>query len=334
MSVFITNLDDYISPSQACINPFVLTKDPNINNINKSNKKIVIENETIDINNNTNQTVRPNLIKAVQKDNNTSKIASVSLNDCLACSGCITTAEAILIEDQRVNYVFDMSSVGDVALLESAEEFIHRYNQERTNEWISPPNTIAISSNKIKQLNDSNIYDNQSNINEIYVETPEIYKHLPMLASNCPGWICYAEKNQPQSLPYISTTKSPQQILGTLVKSLLREKLLSYHSYDNIYIVSIQPCFDKKLEASRNDFYHDDNKYNEIDLVLSTTELWNLIEEQSNQLSVNPVSYIKSFPLDNPNGSNEIEEQALQLLHTRYHAVPKLETYAPLAVKW
>ena len=34
---------------------------------------------------------------------------------------------------------------------------------------------------------------------------------LPMLASACPGWICYAEKTHGEYvLPYISTTKSPQ----------------------------------------------------------------------------------------------------------------------------
>ena len=32
-----------------------------------------------------------------------------------------------------------------------------------------------------------------------------------MLASACPGWVCYAEKTHGEYvLPYISTTKSPQ----------------------------------------------------------------------------------------------------------------------------
>lgn len=44
---------------------------------------------------------------------------------------------------------------------------------------------------------------------------------LPMLASACPGWICYAEKTHSEMLPFISRTKSPQQIMGTLVKSWL-----------------------------------------------------------------------------------------------------------------
>eukprot|EP00884_Botryococcus_braunii_P022512 jgi/Botrbrau1/8945/Bobra.0148s0058.1 len=40
---------------------------------------------------------------------------------------------------------------------------------------------------------------------------------LPMLASACPGWVCYAEKTHGDYiLPYISTTKSPQAVMGAL----------------------------------------------------------------------------------------------------------------------
>lgn len=47
---------------------------------------------------------------------------------------------------------------------------------------------------------------------------------LPMLASACPGWICYAEKTHSEMLPFISRTKSPQQVMGTVVKSWLASK--------------------------------------------------------------------------------------------------------------
>ena len=47
---------------------------------------------------------------------------------------------------------------------------------------------------------------------------------LPMLASACPGWICYAEKTHSEMLPFISRTKSPQQVMGTMVKSWLASK--------------------------------------------------------------------------------------------------------------
>ena len=50
---------------------------------------------------------------------------------------------------------------------------------------------------------------------------PKLHSQLPVLSSHCPGWICYAEKTQPQALPYVSTVKSAQQILGRFVKKEL-----------------------------------------------------------------------------------------------------------------
>lgn len=47
---------------------------------------------------------------------------------------------------------------------------------------------------------------------------------LPMLASACPGWVCYAEKTHAEVLPFVSRTKSPQQVMGTLVKNWMGEK--------------------------------------------------------------------------------------------------------------
>lgn len=49
-------------------------------------------------------------------------------------------------------------------------------------------------------------------------------ERLPMLASACPGWICYAEKAHAEMLPFIAQTKSPQQVMGTLVKKWLGPK--------------------------------------------------------------------------------------------------------------
>jgi iron only hydrogenase large subunit-like protein len=41
---------------------------------------------------------------------------------------------------------------------------------------------------------------------------------LPMLASACPGWVCYAEKAQADLLPLLSSVRSSQAISGALVK--------------------------------------------------------------------------------------------------------------------
>jgi iron only hydrogenase large subunit-like protein len=42
--------------------------------------------------------------------------------------------------------------------------------------------------------------------------------HLPMLASACPGWVCYAEKTHAEMLPFIAKARSPQAVMGALVK--------------------------------------------------------------------------------------------------------------------
>jgi iron only hydrogenase large subunit-like protein len=131
--------------------------------------------------------------------------------------------------------------------------------------WKDPEQkTTAVSST---QFNIINSVDHIEKINCGYVEQSP--RTLPMFVSSCPGWICYVEKTYPQLIPFLSTTKSPQQILGILVKKLFRNKIIEtitsspspslsiiHNKQDHmkekgVMLVSIQPCFDKKLEASR-----------------------------------------------------------------------------------
>jgi iron only hydrogenase large subunit-like protein len=55
-------------------------------------------------------------------------------------------------------------------------------------------------------------------------QSEDIGAKLPMLASACPGWVCYAEKTHSEMLPFIARSKSPQQVMGTLVKNWMSEK--------------------------------------------------------------------------------------------------------------
>jgi iron only hydrogenase large subunit-like protein len=69
----------------------------------------------------------------------------------------------------------------------------------------------------------------------------------------CAGWVCYAEKTHGSYiLPYIASSRSPQGIMGALVKQLLAP--LKGWQPSRVYHVSVMPCYDKKLEASRDDF--------------------------------------------------------------------------------
>ena len=56
------------------------------------------------------------------------------------------------------------------------------------------------------------------------LERLESGKDMPMFTSCCPGWVSYLTKNHPELLPNLSTTKSPQQIMGALIKTYFTEK--------------------------------------------------------------------------------------------------------------
>jgi NADH-quinone oxidoreductase subunit G len=72
---------------------------------------------------------------------------------------------------------------------------------------------------------------------------------LPLFTSCCPGWVKFAEQYFPELLPNLSTCKSPQQMLGALVKELLPAELGVEKK--NLVMVSIMPCTAKKFEAKR-----------------------------------------------------------------------------------
>ncbi len=47
---------------------------------------------------------------------------------------------------------------------------------------------------------------------------------LPMLTSCSPGWIKFVEQFYPDFIPNLSTCKSPQQMMGAVIKSYFAER--------------------------------------------------------------------------------------------------------------
>jgi len=93
----------------------------------------------------------------------------------------------------------------------------------------------------------------------------------------CPGWVCYAEKVQAHSLPKISKVKSPQQIMGSLIKSVYGKR--ANFTPDQIYHVSLMACFDRKLEASRKEFSISEFKAKEVDVVITAIEIEQILAQ-------------------------------------------------------
>ena len=74
-------------------------------------------------------------------------------------------------------------------------------------------------------------------------------KKRPVFTSCCPAWINFAEKHYPDILPYLSSTRSPQAVVGKIAKTYLAEK----RGFDpaRMRVISIMPCTAKKEEAAR-----------------------------------------------------------------------------------
>lgn len=120
---------------------------------------------------------------------------------------------------------------------------------------------------------------------------------LPIFTSCCPGWVNWVEINRPDLLPYLSTTKSPQQMHGALTKrgSFARSLGVEF-AEGNVepYVVSVMPCTAKKDEAVRPGMSGD------LDAVLTTRELARMIRARG--ISFSALSEEGEF--DNPLGES------------------------------
>jgi len=96
---------------------------------------------------------------------------------------------------------------------------------------------------------------------------------LPMTTSCSPGWIKFVEQFYPDLLENVSTCKSPQQMMGAIIKSFFAER--EEIAPAKIYSVSIMPCTAKKFEAQRPEMGRNDIP--DVDAVLTTRELGQLI---------------------------------------------------------
>ena len=97
--------------------------------------------------------------------------------------------------------------------------------------------------------------------------------HLPLITSDCPGWVKYMEQSHDDLIPYMSTCKSPQQMLGTLIKQHLKEQ--EEINRESVFSVAIMPCTAKKFEAQRPQMMH--KGVSDVDAVLTTREIAKLI---------------------------------------------------------
>ena len=99
---------------------------------------------------------------------------------------------------------------------------------------------------------------------------------FPMFTSCCPSWVLYVEKYYPEFIPNLSTCKSPQQMMSSLVKTYWAQK--EKINPQNIVTVSVTPCVSKKYEAQRSEMAK--NGFRDTDIVLTVRELARILRKK------------------------------------------------------
>ncbi|KAI9463653.1 iron hydrogenase [Lactarius psammicola] len=296
----LTDLNDYITPSQACIKPVEQSNAPQ-NDRAPGDAATVIQ---IDASGTYYEVGR-----SADSSGGAQKLqtAEISLNDCLACSGCITSAESVLITLQSHTEVLSVLSRNPspgspghrVPVLSIAPQSLASLAATLPRPAAAAPIPLArmvrrVRAFAMRTLGFAHVFDTTfAREMALREHTREFFERkeragtgaLPMLASACPGWVCYAEKTHGEMLPFIAATKSPQQVMGTLVKEWLAAHYWDRRP-DEIYHVTVMPCYDKKLEASRSDFYNAHYATRDVDCVITTGELLLLAQEHGVDLSL------------------------------------------------
>ncbi len=125
------------------------------------------------------------------------------------------------------------------------------------------------------------------------IERLQSKKSLPMFTSCCPAWVRFIECYHPELIPNLTTVRSPQIILGGLIKTYWAQQAKIDPA--RITVVSVMPCVAKKYEITREELKI--NGMNPVDYVLTTRELAKLFKRKNIDLK-----NIKPQRIDDPLG--------------------------------
>jgi len=130
--------------------------------------------------------------------------------------------------------------------------------------------------------------------NELIERLSKGKREYPMFTSCCPGWVRFMKSQYPDMVECLSTSKSPQQMFGAVIKTYFA-KLMGVDP-SKIFLVSIMPCMAKKKEASLPTMNSAETG-SDIDIVLTTREFERVIKAE--HIVVNK---LQDAPFDDPVG--------------------------------
>lgn len=202
--------------------------------------------------------------------------------DCVFCGQCINACPvAALREKNYVDMVWEAIEDPEKVVIVQTAPAVRASLGEEFGLPIGTPVTGKMVT-ALKRMGFDKVFDTNFSADlTILEEGTELLSRvttggtLPMITSCSPGWIRFCEINYPDFIDNLSTCKSPQQMLGAVIKTYYAEKF----NIDpkNIVSVSVMPCISKKTEATRPEMGRDGMQ--DIDIVLTTRELGDMIKQ-------------------------------------------------------
>ncbi|MFZ4739960.1 MAG: [FeFe] hydrogenase, group A [Bacteroidales bacterium] len=204
----------------------------------------------------------------------------INLSSCINCGQCIMSCPTgALYERDHLPEIID-------SLNNPAKHVIIQYSPTIS---VTLAEEFGVKSGKdingmvnaaLRKIGFNKVFDTSfgADINTIEVANELVNRiksnqNLPMFSSCCPAWVKYVEQTHPQFINNLSTSKSPQQMMGAIIKGYYAE--ISNIATESIYTVSVMPCIAKKFEAQREEMTH--KGITDVDAVLTTRELARLI---------------------------------------------------------
>jgi iron-only hydrogenase group A len=198
-------------------------------------------------------------------------------------------------------------------------------------------NPLGLITAALKKMGFDKVYDmsaaNDLNIiyeAELLMQRVEEKHKTPLLSSCCPSWIEYAEEFIPLIIPDISPVKSPQQLMGRLIKYHLNPEVDIF----SLFTVSFMTCVANKSEASRE--LNTQKGISETDSVITVREFLRMLRSYGLSLGrLEAVDPQTPFSQNSPAGlqmgyiGGKAEAIAMQINHIVNGKVPGNFKFSP-----
>lgn len=258
--------------------------------------------------------------------------SSQETQDCIYCGQCIVHCPVgALSEVEDYQNVYELLKHSNKKIV---FQFAPAVRTSLGEEFGLPPGTNVTDKifSALKKINAYKVFDTSFAADVTVIEeVKELIEKIKnndrtvMLSSCCPAWVKYVEIYEPSLITYLTTVRSPQIILGGLIKTYWAQK--EKIDQQDIIVVSVMPCTAKKFEILREELFIDGVP--PVDYVLTVRELAKLLKAFEVDLTQIEADESGKELLADPSGAGEIFGSSGGVLEaalrTAYHEITGTE---------